>query len=39
MIRFWRSYDGDLFRRSIATNRIYRVAIIRRLVIAWEKKA
>lgn len=38
MIRFWCSYDGDLFRRSIATNRIYRVAIIRRLVIAWEKK-
>jgi len=38
MIRFWRSYDGGLFRRFIATNRIYCVAIIWRLVIAWEKK-
>lgn len=38
MIRFWRSYDGNLFRRSISINRTYRVVLIKKLVIAWEKK-
>lgn len=38
MIRFWKDYDGGLFSRLIDKQTTYRVLVLGKIVIAWERK-